>query len=103
MSKLSSILLLAALLGAAVAFGMHVKAQQAAETQEGAPTRVDWSRLKVVTYASGLTGFFDPDDGKLYIYDSSLDRCYMTRQLTALGEPLMKIKSAEPAPKAPPK
>lgn len=51
----------------------------------------DWSKLKVVAYSSGLTGFFDPDTGKLYIYDSELNKCFI-RQLTELGEPMKKIK-----------
>jgi hypothetical protein len=31
----------------------------------------DWSRLPIVTYASGLIGFFDPVSGKLDVYDAS--------------------------------
>ena len=60
--------------------------------QDQAETRADWSKLKLVTYPSGLTGFFDPDTGRLYIYSSDLQRCVIIRQLTALGEPLKKVK-----------
>ena len=53
----------------------------------------DWSRLQVITYASGLTGFFDPATGKLYVYDSSWNNCVFIRQLTELGEPMKMIKN----------
>ena len=47
----------------------------------------DWSRLKVVGYPNG-TGFFDPDTGKMYVYDDRLMGCFITRQLVTLGEPM---------------
>jgi hypothetical protein len=53
----------------------------------------DWSKLKIVTYSSGLTGFFDPDTGKLYLYDSNLENCFAIRQLTKLGEPMKKLQN----------
>ena len=52
-----------------------------------------WDRLKIVTYSSGLTGFFDPDSGKLYVYDSNVEKCFIERQLVKLGEPLEKLKN----------
>ncbi len=53
----------------------------------------DWSKLQIVTYASGLTGFFDPDSGKLYIYDANWDRCFCIRQLTQLGDSMKKVRN----------
>ncbi len=61
--------------------------------QGKAETERDWSQLQIVTYASGLTGFFDPDTGKLYLYDSKLDKCFIIHQLTKLGEPMEKLKN----------
>jgi hypothetical protein len=55
------------------------------------PTR-DWSHLRIVTYASGLTGFFDTKTGKLYVYDLQWNTCYFIRELTELGEPMKRIK-----------
>jgi hypothetical protein len=52
----------------------------------------DWSRLTIVTYPSGLTGFFDPSTGKLYVYDADLERCLMIRQLDRLGESLKSVQ-----------
>jgi hypothetical protein len=55
--------------------------------------KANWSDLKIVTYASGLTGFFDPNSGKLYVYDSNLENCFVVRQLIALGKPMKKLKN----------
>ena len=60
----------------------------AAAEKETASPKQDWSRLKLTTYPGGATGFFDPATGKLYLYDADLKKCYLTRQLTTLGEPL---------------
>ena len=64
-----------------------------ARAQSGVVPRRDLSGLKIVAYSSGLTGFFDPGDGKLYLYDSNLERCILVRQLTELGEPMKMIKN----------
>ena len=60
---------------------------------QGKQETKNWSRLQVVTYASGLTGFFDPENGKLYIYDSNVENCVVIRQISRLGDSLMKIKN----------
>ncbi|MDD4870114.1 MAG: hypothetical protein PHR77_06105 [Kiritimatiellae bacterium] len=57
--------------------------------------RQDFSKLKVITYTSGLTGFFDPDTGKLYIYDLNTQQCFAIRQLVTLGEPMEKVKNRQ--------
>ncbi len=56
-------------------------------------SKKDWSRLRIVTYASGLTGFFDPDTGRLFVYDSNMENCFIIRELTELGEPMKKLKN----------
>ena len=53
----------------------------------------DWSQVQVVTYSSGLTGFFDAATGKLYLYDANLDECMVIREVEELGKPLKKIKN----------
>lgn len=50
----------------------------------------DWSRLKVVSYPNGATGFFDPDTGTIYVYDSELARCSLIRKIGTLGAPLRR-------------
>ena len=50
----------------------------------------DWSRLHVVAYPSGGTGYFDPDSGTLYVYDANQQNCYLIRRLTSLGEPMIR-------------
>jgi hypothetical protein len=52
----------------------------------------DWAHVQVVTYASGLTGFFDTRSGTLYLYDSNLDKAVFIRRISELGAPLEKIK-----------
>jgi len=53
----------------------------------------DWSRLKVGTIASGGICFFDPDTGKIYVYDSTLENCVQIRKLVNLGDPLVQINN----------
>ena len=57
------------------------------------PAQPDWSQVQVVSYSSGVTGFFDAATGKLYLYDASLDECLIIREVTELGKPLKKIKN----------
>lgn len=54
----------------------------------GTPSKQDRSRLTVFTYPGGTTGFFDPDSGKLYVYDINLANCISVREIATLGEPL---------------
>jgi hypothetical protein len=52
---------------------------------------VEVSRLQIVSYASGLTGFFDAASGKLYLYDSNAQNCVAIRQLVEPGKPMKKL------------
>ena len=54
---------------------------------------VDRSKLQVVSYASGLTGFFDAASGKLYLYDSNAQTCVAIRQLVEPGEPMKRLRN----------
>ena len=85
MNKIFAILTVGLLLGVGVCV-TNTLAQGKQETK-------NLSRLQVVTYASGLTGFFDPESGKLYIYDSNVENCVVIRQISRLGDPLMKIRN----------
>ena len=55
--------------------------------------KTDWSRIKVLTYPSSTTGLFDPDTGRLYLYDMNLEQCYAIRELTKLGEPMKRLRN----------
>ena len=57
------------------------------------PQKKDWSKLKPVSFSSGVMGLFDPDSGRMYLYDINLVNCYAIRELTALGEPMTRIKN----------
>ena len=72
------------LLGFLVAAGLG-----AMEKPKDLPKK-DWSRLQIVAYPNGGTGFFDPDSGTLYVYDSELRQCYLVRQLINLGDPTVR-------------
>jgi len=58
-------------------------------TNETGPKK-DLSHVQVVSYPNGGTGFFDPETATIYVYSSDLKNCYMTRQITSLGEPLIE-------------
>jgi hypothetical protein len=51
-----------------------------------------FARVEVVTYASGLTGFFDRDTGTLYVYDASWDKCMAVRRVNTLGSPMTDLR-----------
>jgi hypothetical protein len=49
-------------------------------------------RFCVFTYPSGMTGFFDADEGVVYVYDPNLTQCVMVRKITRLGDAMKKLK-----------
>ena len=49
-------------------------------------------RFCVFTYPSGMTGFFDADEGMVYVYDPALTQCVMARKIVRLGDPMKKLK-----------
>ncbi|TAL00915.1 MAG: hypothetical protein EPO07_09075 [Verrucomicrobia bacterium] len=73
-----------ALLGFAAAVGLGA-AEKGKET-----AKKDWSRVQVIAYPNGGTGFFDPDSGTMYVYDSDLRGCYLIRQVVNLGDPTVR-------------
>jgi len=53
----------------------------------------DPSRVQIVTYPTGTTGFFDPDTGRLYVYDMNVASCFMIREITTLGGPMKLVRN----------
>lgn len=51
------------------------------------------SRLQIVTYPAGTTGIFDPDKGRLYLYDVNIAKCFMIREITTLGGPMKQVRN----------
>ena len=86
----TTILVFATAVLVAIAFIALTFHQSAAAQQ---PEQKSWSHVQVVTYASGLTGFFDTKSGKLYLYDGNLDQPIVIRELDELGKPLKRIKN----------
>ena len=87
MRKIVAVVVMCAIVGLAVAIAVP---RILAKDNTG--TKQNWSGLKMVTYPSGLTGFFAPDTGMFYLYDSNVENCIIIRQITTLGEPMKKIK-----------
>lgn len=56
-------------------------------------SNIYFESLKLITYPSGATGIFDPGTGKLYLYDSKLESCFMVRKLRKLGADMIEIYS----------
>ena len=89
MKKLNSIWVFAG--GAALGIGLtlcvgaadNAAKPEAAKTEKPAPPTV-----QMVTYPSGVTGFFDPASGRIYLYDVDMKKCFQVRQITTLGQPL---------------
>jgi len=57
----------------------------------GAKPGHDWAYIKVISYESGVTGFFDSHTGTMYMYDSNMQNCYAVRQIIKLGDPMRII------------
>lgn len=73
-----------ALSGLAIALSLG-----AVEKSKEVPKK-NWSQLKIVAYPNGGTGVFDPDTATMYVYDSDLRTCYLIRQITTLGQPMVR-------------
>lgn len=39
----------------------------------------------------GLMGFFNQNDGKIYLYDGNLQNCVLVSQMDELGRPIIKM------------
>lgn len=50
-------------------------------------------RVMPFTTSGGYLGFFNNQDGMIYLYDDNLKECVYISQLTALGEPMKLLKS----------
>jgi len=74
-----------------IACGLILAFCVAAVERKTNPPNPDWSQLKMMSYANGATGLFNPATGKLYLYDANTERCYAIRELRALGEPMVRL------------
>lgn len=74
-----------------IALGLSLALCVAAVEKKADRPTPDWSRLMLMSYPNGATGIFDPQTGRLYLYDASTERCYAIRELRALGESMVRI------------
>jgi len=58
--------------------------------QEKSKVNHDWSKLKIIAYQSGRTGFFDPNTGQFCVYDTNLKECIVNQKLTKLGDRMIR-------------
>ena len=69
-----------------------------AETEaEAKPKVITHSFPGVSTFmtASGRLGFFEQGTGKIFLYDSNLEKCVFRGQLSKLGEPITTADESE--------
>jgi hypothetical protein len=76
-----------------IVFGLSLALCLGAADKKAEAPKAEWSRLQVVGYASGVTGIFDPETGKYYLYDANVERCYAIREIRNLGEPLIRVRN----------
>jgi len=76
-----------------IGLGLSLALCLAAVDNKANTTQPDWSRLKLIGYANGATGIFDPNTGKLYLYDVNVEACFAIRELKTLGEPMVRFKN----------
>jgi len=76
-----------------VGFAVVSRESKTQAAAENAPTAAKWGHVQVVSYSSGLTGFFDTTTGRLYLYGSDAKTPFMETELQKLGEPLKIVKA----------
>ena len=78
---------------AACALTATAPCRAAEEQRAKSPVLPDFSGVQMVACENGLTGFFEQQTGKLYVYDSALEQCVAIRQIAALGAPLQALNT----------
>lgn len=63
--------------------------------QSNAKTKSFYTVFPFVTQ-SGRIGFFDQEDGKIFIYDDNLEKLIAKAQLTSLGDDMEHIDKSSP-------
>jgi hypothetical protein len=76
----------------AVSLALFAYFDRTTRAQEGRPAAFE--HVAVVTYANGLTGFFDRDTGTLFVYDQAWNKCVIVRRINQLGSPMVNLDRA---------
>ncbi len=77
---------------AGAALGLAFGSLRNSDAEEIAARKTAGSSLQIVSYGTGMTGIFDPETLRIYLYDSNLVNCVAIREIEALGEPMKRIK-----------
>jgi hypothetical protein len=83
----------AALFFCGTLFGILLTLCLGAADHGAVPARKDPSPFQIVTYPSGVTGIFDPNAGRIYLYDVNLVNCYTIREITTLGDQMKRVRN----------
>ena len=86
-------MLLSVLIALLLLAAVDLLPRRPAHAQQQAEAKKSWSHVQVVTYASGLTGFFDTKTGRLYLYDANVEQPFIIREIDELGKPLKRIRN----------
>lgn len=58
---------------------------------QGDDDQGDLEGVQMVSFAAGITGFLDPKEKMLYLYDGDLVKCIAKRQIIELGKDFKKV------------
>lgn len=53
---------------------------------------VPFGRVQSFAFPNGMVGFWDQENGKVYVYDQQLTKCVAIRRMDRLGEELVKLQ-----------
>ncbi len=77
---------------AGAVLGLAFGSLQNSDAEETTERKAAGSNLQIVTYGTGMTGIFDPETLRIYLYDSNLVNCVAIREIEAPGEAMKRIK-----------
>lgn len=63
----------------------------AVTTTKASASKQDFEDIEIFQAFTGVA-FLDKDNGRIYIYDSTLEHCVEIRQLSNLGEPIILLE-----------
>jgi hypothetical protein len=61
-------------------------------SQAAAPVMHSFPGVTTFVTPAGRVGFFEQGTGKIFIYDNNLTECVYIGQMSALGDPVEKLK-----------
>ena len=75
-----------------VAFIAPKSKQNNVENDTRAIVKTTNEDLQIFSYSTGLTGIYNKQTRILYVYDSSMKKCFLIRKIEKLGDDLIEIE-----------